>query len=106
MLTAICSGCGYLRYYQPSPGRTYDSKLVTREMHRLGTLAHLPGALAPPLVAATSANTIPGPNSSLVNLSSVSSGDNPWGSLHVHLLPLFNGEPLRIPMCVDYLRRS
>ncbi|KIY44556.1 HbrB-like protein, partial [Fistulina hepatica ATCC 64428] len=23
---------------------------------------------------------------------------NPWGALHVHVLPLFNGEPLRIPI--------
>lgn len=32
-----------------------------------------------------------------VSMASTSSGD-PWGALHVHVLPLFNGEPLRIPM--------
>ncbi|KIM69010.1 hypothetical protein SCLCIDRAFT_58696, partial [Scleroderma citrinum Foug A] len=24
--------------------------------------------------------------------------DNPWGTLHVHVLPLFNEEPLRVPI--------
>ncbi|KIK27936.1 hypothetical protein PISMIDRAFT_65499, partial [Pisolithus microcarpus 441] len=24
--------------------------------------------------------------------------DNPWGLLHVHVLPLFNEEPLRVPI--------
>jgi hypothetical protein len=86
-----------------SSGRTYDSKLVSREMHRLGALAHghLPAALAAPLSAAGSANSLamPGPsNMSGVNIASAPGGDNPWGSLHVDLLPLFNGEPLRIPM--------
>lgn len=36
---------------------------------------------------------------SQVNLTTTSSSD-PWGALHVHVLPLFNGEPLRIPMYV------
>ncbi|THH17875.1 hypothetical protein EW146_g3031 [Bondarzewia mesenterica] len=40
----------------PSKGstRTYDSKLVSREMHRLGNLAHLPAALTPSLSAGPS----------------------------------------------------
>jgi len=82
-----------------SSARTYDSKLVTREMHRLGNLAHshLP-ALAPSLSntsQATSAHTIVTPT--MPGITSGSSGD-PWQSLHVHVLPLFNGEPLRVPI--------
>ncbi|TRM69700.1 HbrB-like-domain-containing protein [Schizophyllum amplum] len=78
-------------------GRTYDSKLVTREMHRLGNLAHLPaglaGAAAIAAPAVATAN-IPAP----VPAASTSAGGDPWGALHVHVLPLFNGEPLRIPI--------
>jgi HbrB-like len=71
-------------------------------MHRLGNLAHLPSALAPQLSAAPSVTslTLPPPGSmSQINVSSTSTAD-PWGTLHVHVLPLFNGEPLRIPMHV------
>lgn len=32
----------------------------------------------------------------LVSSSTVADKDNPWGALHVHVLPLFNREPLRI----------
>jgi hypothetical protein len=28
----------------------------------------------------------------------VADKDNPWGALHVHVLPLFNREPLRVPI--------
>lgn len=83
-----------------SHGRTYDSKLVSREMHRLGNLGHLPSALAPQLSAAPSVTslTLPPPGGmSQINVSSTSTTD-PWGTLHVHVLPLFNGEPLRIPI--------
>ncbi|KAJ6607765.1 HbrB-like-domain-containing protein [Mycena sp. CBHHK59/15] len=83
-----------------SYGRTYDSKLVSREMHRLGNLAHLPAGLAPGLSQAPSVTSLalPAPGSmAQVSLASTSSAD-PWGTLHVHVLPLFNGEPLRIPI--------
>ncbi|KAJ7675092.1 HbrB-like-domain-containing protein [Mycena rosella] len=83
-----------------SYGRTYDSKLVSREMHRLGNLAHLPAGLAPGLSQAPSVTSLalPAPGSmAQVSLASTSSAD-PWGALHVHVLPLFNGEPLRIPI--------
>ncbi|KAJ7647492.1 HbrB-like-domain-containing protein [Roridomyces roridus] len=83
-----------------SYGRTYDSKLVSREMHRLGNLAgHLPAGLAPGLSQAPSVTSLalPAPGSmAQVNLASTSS--DPWGALHVYVLPLFNGEPLRIPI--------
>ncbi|KAF8160979.1 HbrB-like-domain-containing protein [Crassisporium funariophilum] len=85
---------------KPSYGRTYDSKLVSREMHRLGNLAHLPSALAPQLSTAPSVTSLalPAPGSmSQVNVLSASTAD-PWGALHVHVLPLFNGEPLSSPI--------
>ncbi|KAH9485286.1 Target of rapamycin complex 2 subunit bit61 [Psilocybe cubensis] len=81
-----------------SYGRTYDSKLVSREMHRLGSL--VPSALAPQLSTAPSVASLSVPPSgslSQSNASSTSSTD-PWGALHVHVLPLFNGEPLRVPI--------
>ena len=81
--------------------RTYDSKLVSREMHRLGSLAYLPNYV-PTLNSGTSSTTHVATSSiAPSNIATGSSGDNPWGTLHVLVLPLFNGEPLRIPMCVD-----
>jgi hypothetical protein len=79
--------------------RTYDSKLVSREMHRLGNLAHHPSVITPQLSATPSVTTLtlPPPGMSQANVSSASMSD-PWGALHVHVLPLFNGEPLSIPM--------
>lgn len=87
---------------QASHGRTYDSKLVSREMHRLGNLGHLPSALAPQLSAAPSVTslTLPPPGGMSQIIVSSTSTTDPWGTLHVHVLPLFNGEPLRIPMHV------
>ncbi|KAF8070291.1 HbrB-like-domain-containing protein [Lyophyllum atratum] len=86
-----------------SYGRTYDSKLVSREMHRLGNLAHLPSALAPPITTAPSAASLALPAAGTpTNLASTSTSD-PWGALHVHVLPLFNGEPLRIPIDLNVL---
>ncbi|KAF8629174.1 hypothetical protein AX17_005759 [Amanita inopinata Kibby_2008] len=78
-----------------SHNRTYDPKLVTREMHRLG----VPSPLAPSLSSAPSASSLalPAPSIMVPSLSQSSSTD-PWRSLHVHVLPLFNGEPLRIPI--------
>lgn len=69
-------------------------------MHRLGHLAHLPS-----LVQAHTHRDIYGALASAAALPSNvpnagTAVDSPWGSLHVHVLPLFNGEPLRIPMCV------
>ncbi|KAF9007987.1 HbrB-like-domain-containing protein [Cyathus striatus] len=83
-----------------SYGRTYDSKLVSREMHRLGNLSHLPSSLAPQLSTAPSVTSLALPASGGMSQTSISSTANadPWGALHVHVLPLFNGEPLRIPI--------
>ncbi|KAH7888456.1 HbrB-like-domain-containing protein [Phlebopus sp. FC_14] len=101
---------------KPSSTRTYDAKLVTREMHRLGTLAGLSPALAPSLSSGASASTVTlAPSTSPSNAAHVpttshSHGvgaltgggvidkDNPWATLHVHVLPLFNEEPLRVPI--------
>ncbi|PPQ64995.1 hypothetical protein CVT26_015704 [Gymnopilus dilepis] len=83
-----------------SYGRTYDSKLVTREMHRLGNL--VPSGLAPQLSTAPSVASMALPAAGGISQTSISSSSNDesWGVLHVHVLPLFNGEPLRIPMQV------
>ncbi|KAL4080232.1 HbrB-like-domain-containing protein [Scleroderma yunnanense] len=99
---------------KPSSARTYDAKLVTREMHRLGTLAGLSPAISPSLSSGPSTSTLVLPSTSpstttLVVSSShshssglpganISDKDNPWGTLHVHVLPLFNEEPLRVPI--------
>lgn len=87
---------------QTTTGRTYDARLVSREMHRLGNLTHLPTHLPTSLTAASSASvsTLTLPTSASVSaLPSLSTErDNPFQSLHVHVLPLFNGEPLRVPM--------
>ncbi|PBL02141.1 HbrB-domain-containing protein [Armillaria gallica] len=82
-----------------SYGRTYDSKLVTREMHRLGNLAHLPSGI-PALSQAPSVSSLslPAPGAMAQASMASTSGSDPWGTLHVHILPLFNGEPLRIPI--------
>ncbi|KAH7915188.1 HbrB-like-domain-containing protein [Hygrophoropsis aurantiaca] len=101
-----------------SSNRTYDPKLVTREMHRLGTLAGFSPSLAPSLSTGASASTLTlapstSPSSTAVSTSLghalghglggvtgsvISDKDNPWGTLHVHVLPLFNEEPLRVPI--------
>lgn len=98
---------------KPSSTRTYDAKLVSREMHRLGTLAGLnpsiapslsTGPVAPPLTLTPSTSpSSSGIASTLTIHSSASSvgitdKDNPWRTLHVHVLPLFNEEPLRVPI--------
>ncbi|ETW80467.1 hypothetical protein HETIRDRAFT_476087 [Heterobasidion irregulare TC 32-1] len=69
-------------------------------MHRLGNFAHLPSALAPSLSTGPSSSSLSLANSSAPapSILSTSSTENPWGTLHVLVLPLFNGEPLRIPI--------
>ncbi|KZT41442.1 HbrB-domain-containing protein [Sistotremastrum suecicum HHB10207 ss-3] len=64
-------------------------------MHRLG---HLPATVA--LSAAASASSVSLPASTLgtAPLLSLGSSDNPWQILHVYVLPLFNGEPLSMPI--------
>jgi hypothetical protein len=72
-------------------------------MHRLGNLTGLPAALAPVLVtsASAAASTISLPSSGGGTPVPATHADNPWGALHMYLLPLFNGEPLRVPMYVS-----
>ncbi|THG96538.1 hypothetical protein EW145_g7763 [Phellinidium pouzarii] len=111
-----------------SSGRTYDAKLVQREMLRLGTLAHqLPSAAlstvhnsasaASAALASASAHILPTSNSTATVIPSVSStighahggaasismgmtGNDgaAWAQLHVHVLPLFNHEQLQPPI--------
>ncbi|KAJ8590391.1 HbrB-domain-containing protein [Rhizopogon salebrosus TDB-379] len=89
--------------------RTYDAKLVSREMHRLGTLAGFNPSIAPslstgPVAPPLSFTPSTSPSNSAISSapSNVSVGitdkDNPWRTLHVHVLPLFNEEPLRVPI--------
>ncbi|KAI9059108.1 hypothetical protein FKP32DRAFT_1688231 [Trametes sanguinea] len=93
---------GHTSPSKASSTRTYDSKLVSREMHRLGNLAHLP-SLGPSLSATPSNISLappPGAPSAASLLAGARPGaeDSPWTSLHVLVLPLFNEEPLRVPM--------
>lgn len=98
---------------KPSSTRTYDAKLVSREMHRLGTLAGLnpsiapslsTGPVSPPLTLAPSTSPSSSGIANTQTLHSITSSvgitdkDNPWRTLHVHVLPLFNEEPLRVPI--------
>ncbi|KAF5325680.1 hypothetical protein D9611_000140 [Ephemerocybe angulata] len=80
-----------------SYGRTYDSKLVTKEMHRLN-LAHLPSALTSQPSAAPSVSSLALPTgpTGMSQVSTPSTTTDPWSALHVHVLPLFNGEGLKV----------
>ncbi|KAG8999976.1 hypothetical protein FRB94_008824 [Tulasnella sp. JGI-2019a] len=103
--------------------RTYDSKLIGREMDRLGAThpaqpqhshSHSHSHTGTPLgshvhgmSAAGSVSTLSlalGPTlahaaPSLAGAASMANAsDDPWSVLHVHVLPLFNGEPLRMPI--------
>ncbi|RPD54187.1 HbrB-domain-containing protein [Lentinus tigrinus ALCF2SS1-6] len=88
---------GHTSPSKASSTRTYDSKLVSREMHRLGNLAHLP-SLAPAISAPQSTITLNMPPSAAPNISAALATESPWASLHVLILPLFNNEPLRCPI--------
>lgn len=99
MAPSTSGGASYLGVHtSPSKVRTYDSKLVTREMHRLGNLAYLPNYAQSLNSAASSATLVSANSISPPSLVAGPSADNPWGALHVLVLPLFNGEPLRIPI--------
>ncbi|KAH9992941.1 HbrB-like-domain-containing protein [Russula vinacea] len=94
------SGGGSKVHTSPSKvrrARSYDSKLVSREMHRLGSLAYLPH-YAPSLNTGIPSTTLA--STSSISPPNLTPGgvDNPWGTLHVLVLPLFNGEPLRFPI--------
>lgn len=104
--------------------RTYDSKLISREMDRLAM--HTP---TPPIHTHSHSHSHTGsphptlhghgltPVGSMSTLSLVPNlthsatptlvtspsslplpSDDPWSVLHLHVLPMFNGEPLRIPI--------
>jgi hypothetical protein len=84
---------------------------MIRELDRLGLphlhptpTSHSGSSGVPAMASAASASSI-----SLATASSMAaidsrgaaaaaSPDNPWASLHLHVLPLFNGEPLRYPI--------
>ncbi|EJU00984.1 HbrB-domain-containing protein [Dacryopinax primogenitus] len=99
--------------------RNYDTKHIRSELDRLGFLPHLPSSpqlglphshshhitiphLGAPLASSTSLSLSPQPPSQLPILSAsqaqLAAQGEPWPLLHVHVLPLFNGEPLRVPI--------
>jgi len=75
-------------------------------MQRLGNL--VPSALAPQLSSNPSISSLSLPiQGNITQIIGPLNSADPWGALHVHVLPLFNGEPLRVPMQVLLLiRRS
>ncbi|KAF7321508.1 hypothetical protein MKEN_00671600 [Mycena kentingensis (nom. inval.)] len=75
-------------------GRTYDAKVVQREMHRLAGLA--------PNLSGVSQNSfqnssLPEPGT-MAQVSLASTSNDPWTTLTVNVIPLFNGEHLRVPI--------
>lgn len=99
-------------------GRTYDAKLVQREMLRLGALA---GQI--PAAAFNGINTLSSSTAAVLNSATAHShaiggssgsglpaghahgaaipnvGDGgAWAQLHLYVLPLFNHEQLQVPM--------
>ena len=105
-----------------SSARTYDAKLVAREMQRLGTLAHqLPSAVFGNIASATATAALNSASNLVLPTAGNSATITPatamshthggggqldandggaWAQLHVHVLPLFNHEQLQSPMCV------
>ncbi|GJE96768.1 HbrB domain-containing protein [Phanerochaete sordida] len=87
--TPMAAAAGHSHH---SKAHASPSKLVSREMHRLGNLAHLPVLNSSP----SNVSLVPSTSTTLVGSSSV--GDNPWAALALYILPLFNGEGLRVPI--------
>ncbi|KAF8515437.1 hypothetical protein JB92DRAFT_66460 [Gautieria morchelliformis] len=79
----------------PSPNTSKSA----RDMHRLGTLP-VQGTLAPVMSNPASASSLSLASTLTSNTvtAPVPSTTDPWHKLHVHILRLFNGEPLRMPM--------
>ncbi|KAG8935451.1 hypothetical protein FRC01_000058 [Tulasnella sp. 417] len=105
---------------QKSQIRTYDSKLISREMDRLGMHTSTPplhpshshshshtglgaavgihgGHGMTPAGSVSTLTLVPTGTTTLTSSSSATLiTDDPWAALHLHVLPLFNGEPLRM----------
>lgn len=80
----------------------YDAKLMAREMDRLGLASHsgvIPSANVSTLSLPLSNQPLPtlATGSSSV-LPSTTSDTAPYQQLHVHVLPLFNSENLKVPI--------
>ncbi|KAG9123498.1 hypothetical protein FRC07_014869 [Ceratobasidium sp. 392] len=80
----------------PVKGRAaYDAKLMVREMDRLGLSSAVPSANASSLSLPLSNATLP----TMATVSSAATPDTaPYQQLHVHVLPLFNSENLKVPI--------
>lgn len=88
------------RTAQPSPSksnRTYDAKQLTQQMQRLGQ-SHLSPGLPHSLNSSASASVLSLPASASGPSAATPQDSNAWGSLHMYVLPLFNGDALRLPM--------
>ncbi|KAF8608577.1 HbrB-domain-containing protein [Ceratobasidium sp. AG-I] len=103
--TTIASSAASINTARTSPvkGRAaYDSKLMAREMDRLGLSAH--SSTAPS--ANVSTLSLPLSNPTLPNIAAATSSSlaaathdtAPYQQLHVHVLPLFNSENLKVPI--------
>lgn len=93
-----------------SPQKSTRSFDMIRELDRLG-LPHLhptptshSGSVSgmTPAAAASSISLATASSMNAMDSRAAAAGaaspDNPWASLHLHVLPLFNGEPLRFPI--------
>ncbi|KAG9099851.1 hypothetical protein FRC06_004768 [Ceratobasidium sp. 370] len=80
----------------PVKGRAaYDAKLMVREMDRLGLSSAVPSANTSSLSLPLSNPTLP----TMTTGSPAATPDTaPYQQLHVHVLPLFNSENLKVPI--------
>ncbi|KAJ2991273.1 hypothetical protein NUW54_g8240 [Trametes sanguinea] len=87
---------------RPPPTRTYDSSSSRARCTASATSPISPPS--PPPLSATPSNISLAPPPGAPSAASLLAGarpgaeDSPWTSLHVLVLPLFNEEPLRVPM--------
>lgn len=103
--TTIASSAASINTARTSPvkGRAaYDAKLMAREMDRLGLSAHSSGVPS----ANVSTLSLPLSNPALTSMTAAASSSlsaathdtAPYQQLHVHVLPLFNSENLKVPI--------
>ncbi|KAF8586700.1 HbrB-domain-containing protein [Ramaria rubella] len=83
----------------PASSKVSTSPKSARDMHRLGAIPAQVATLAPPMANPASASSLSLASTLTNNTASPTpSTTDPWHMLHVHVLPLFNGEPLRMPI--------
>ncbi|KAG8710579.1 hypothetical protein FRC11_004349 [Ceratobasidium sp. 423] len=77
---------------------TYDSKHIAREMDRLGVSSGIPSANPSTLSLPLTSQPLPSIAGGGSILNSTTSDTAPYQELHVHVLPLFNSENLKLPI--------